>query len=268
MEQPVISGRLRRSVTTAVVALGLLLWPAATPDPIQAAAPAVQDVPAPPSRAEVWFRDALTGPEVFEPGNCPTGANGGEIVGEGYKQTVRGRCIANRNVADVAKLGFTPMLGDGEVALDFRVVEGVGRAAVYLHTRLQGGNSVTGFISVGTGQAELHQRVNGSSSLVALRQDVAKFITSDDWNHLALRLRGGEVWLLLNDEPILHATGVPTDLGGVGLQTLREGDLDSEGEVTVVYHGLTFSKLGGPAEDEAAPDSDTPESSPNSTVRP
>jgi hypothetical protein len=260
MERIVLAGRIRSIALTAAVALGLVLWPAAAPPTIQAAAPAVQDMPASPGLGATLFESALTGPEVFAPGSCPTGAAGGENVGEGFKLSVRGRCVAGANAANLPVPGREITVWDGDLAIGFRVDAGAERAGINFYVRIRdSANLLSAYLNLAAGHIELFRRENGVNTVVASRQDLGDFMDPTDWNRLALRLRGGQVWLLINDEPVLHASDMPDYSGGIGLGLVREGNIDDQDEVAVVFRDLVLSGLEGPADVEPEAESDEPE---------
>ncbi len=247
-------GRTIGVATAVLVALGLILAPGPATATTRAA-PAVQDVPPPPSLGATQLHASLTGPEIFEPGACPTGAARGENVDEGFKLTVSGRCVPDAGAANLPVPGRQVSVWDGDVALDFKVVSGVERAGVNLYTRIQGGTYMAVYLSLATGQAELFRRENGMNTIVASTQELGE-LDATNWNRLALRLSGGEIWLLLNDTPLLHAADVLNQTGGIGIAVVREGNVDDGDEVAVVFRDLTLTSLEGPPDSEPAPDSE------------
>jgi hypothetical protein len=246
--------------------LGLMLAAGPGSDTTQAA-PSVQELPAPPSLGGTQLQSSLTGPEIFAPGTCPTGAAGGENVDEGFKLSVRGRCVPEASAANLPVSARQISVWDGDVALEFKVVSGVERAGVNVYARIQGGTYMAAYLSLATGQAELFRREDGVNTIVASTQDLGG-LDATDWNRLALRLNGGQIWLLLNDTPLLHAADVLNQAGGIGIAVVREGNVDDQDEVAVVFRDLTLTSLEGPAEGEPAPDSEESEPAPNPALRP
>jgi hypothetical protein len=232
------------------VAAWLLVALATGPSPVapqvQAAGPAVQDVPVPPGVAAGLFQSPLTGPDVFAPGTCPTGKASGENVGEGFKLTVRGRCVSESSSVNlpVSARGIT--LWDGDIALDFKVVVGFPRAGVNLYVRNQDGRLMAAYVNLAAGELSLFRRREGVNMTVASRRDLRELADFRDWNRLALRITGGEIWLLINDEPLLYSADVIDQSGGIGIGVVREGNVDDDGEVAVVFRDLTVSSLGAP----------------------
>lgn len=255
MERIVLVGRMTRVAVVALAALGLILAPGPGSSPSQAAGPAVQDVPPPPSLGATALQSALTGPEVFEPGTCPTGAARGENVDEGFKLSVRGRCVSEASAANLPVPGRQISVWDGDVALDFKVVSGVERAGVNVYARIKGGTYMAAYLSLATGQAELFRREDGANTIVASTQDLGE-LDATNWNRLALRLSGGQIWLLVNDVPLLYAADVLNQDGGIGVAVVREGNVDDQDEVAVVFRDLTLTALEGSPAEEPAPDSE------------
>ena len=99
-----------------------------------------------------------------------------------------------------------------------------------------------------TGEAKLFNFDQGNMTIIASRTDAQELAIPSDWNRLAVRVKGNELWLLINDDAVLYATDVLTDVGGVGIRLLREGNLDDEEETAVVSRGLTISTVSGGGE--------------------
>jgi hypothetical protein len=98
-------------------------------------------------------------------------------------------------------------------------------------------------LSFGSGEATLFKRDGGNDTVVASRQDLHDTLDPTAWNRLALRVKGGEAWLLVNDEPYLYASDVIDQVGGVGLELIREGSTVDEEEIVTVFRDLTLSSL-------------------------
>ena len=254
-----------RVMMAALVALGLVVAPGPGAEATRAAAPTVQDVPPPPTLVATYFQSDLTGPDVFPPDVCPTGGTFGENVDEGFKLTVRGRCLQGASGAGVAVRARQIGMGDGEVGVDFKVVAGAERAGVNLYARIEGNTYVAAYVSLGSGQAELFKRDAGGNRLIASRPGFGE-VDPTNWNRLALRIAGEEAWLLVNDVPILYGSGMPVQYGRVGLQVVREGNPDDGDEVAMLFRGLTLSGFQEPSSEEPQPGSE--QSAPNPTLRP
>lgn len=267
MERRVIVGRLPRTAMAALVAVGLLLVPGADAATTRAATPAAQDVPEPPALVAIYFESDLTGPDVFPPDTCPTGGGVGENVDEGFKLTVRGRCVPSASGAGVAVRARQIGMGDGEVSIDFKVDAGAERAGLNLYARIEGGTYVAVYLGLGSGQAELFKREASGNTLLASRQGFGE-LDPTNWNRVGLRVAGEEAWLLVNDVPVLHGSGLPIQYGSVGMQVVREGDPDDGDEVAVVFRGLTLAGFQDPPSEEAPPDSEESEPAPNLALRP
>jgi len=260
-------GRTIRAGLAALVAFGLLAAPGRGA-PTMLAAPTVQDVPPPPSLGATVLQSALTGPEVFAPGTCPTGAAGGENVDEGFKLSVRGRCVPDAGAANLPVPSRQIAVWDGDVALDFKVVSGVERAGINLHVRIRdSSNLLSAYISLATGRAELFRRDDGVNTIVASTQDLGG-LDATGWNRLALRLADDQMWLLLNGAPLLHAAGVISQGGGIGVAVVREGNVDDRDEVAVVFRDLTLTELAGLPGEESEPDSEPAAPAQNPALRP
>jgi hypothetical protein len=279
MEPAVSVGSLRSVVIRAGVALGLTVTLLGSPGGLPATAPVVAQeatpvpkppafkpsgaqpsaspsaesqrpaadpaIPAPPAVAAGVFQDALTDSRIFRPGRCPTMWAGGDLVAEGYKLTVVGLCFEDASVADVTVPARGVTVGDGDVALDFKVLAGEARVAVSLYVRNRDRKFVGASVNLGAGQATLFRTDDGNITTLVSRDDIGGLVNPTDWNRLAIRVSGHDLGLLLNDEPALYATDALDQVGNVGLRALREGDKDDDQEAIVVFRDLTLSVLDG-----------------------
>ena len=66
-----------------------------------------------------------------------------------------------------------------------------------------------------------------------------------DWNRVALRVRGTEAWLLVNDVPVLYSAEALDQAGSVGVELVREGSTEDEDDAVVVFKDLTLSSVTG-----------------------
>jgi hypothetical protein len=86
---------------------------------------------------------------------------------------------------------------------------------------------------------------------------VTGLVAPDDWNVIAIRLQGPNVWLLVNDQPVLFYNDSTVDRGGVFFDMVRVGDgpldsitdTDDATEISAVFRNLRVSSLadGDPA---------------------
>jgi hypothetical protein len=257
----VLVKRLSPLVLSPLLVLALLLLAGPGAWQVRASGALAQDVPEPPELGEVLFHASLTGPEVFAPGRCPTGAAYGENVAEGYKITVLGKCVSEAEAANAPVSGREITVWDGDVALDFRVEVGAARAGINLYARIHEGRYLAAYLSLATGRAELFRRENGVNTVVASRGDLADLDPSG-WNRLALRFRGGQLWLLVNDTPMLYASDVLDQTGGIGIAVVREGNVGDTDEVAVVFKDLTVTGFAEAPADAPEPESTEPAPTP------
>jgi hypothetical protein len=202
------------------------------------------------------LEDPLTQPGLITPFTCPTQRAGVDFVGEGLRLKLTGRC----NQADV----FTAVgpiirgldLPDGEVRLDVKAVSGLDRVRFLIQVRLQpreGGipDGYAAAIEPGLGRALIGKVISRQITYMAEGTDLAGRLSPDDWNTIAFRLRGPDMWLLLNEQPILSAADVALDrgevlllIGRLGGGPLRlEDDPNDMTEVAVVVRNLRISGL-------------------------
>ncbi len=220
--------------------------PALVPSPGASPTPAVpvgDGIPEPPGVAASILSNGLKGDDVFRTGVCPTGWASGQVVGEGFRLRVTGPCGRNQDVASIAAPANGVTLVDGDVALDFKVIAGAGRATVNLYIRNRDGKLLATALNFQSDETSLFRREGTTNTVITTADGLRERAIPSDWNRLALRVRGGEVWVLLNDEPLLYAAEMLVQEGGMGIGTVREGNLDDEDEVAVVFRDLTVSAV-------------------------
>jgi hypothetical protein len=221
--------------------------PAASPPAVEPLASPVAaeepSLPTPPSVAAGVFADPLSQETVFAAGACPTGASGGKYAGGGFALIVGGRCADDQPVADVAVPARGVTLWDGDIALDFRMAVVPDRARFALYVRNRDGKLVVVRLHPGLQGMTLATRQGETETTLASRTDLGLNPDTEAWNRLAVRVRGGDAWVLINDQPMLYAANVMDQAGSVGLQLIREGSLDDDEETAVVFRDLTLSTL-------------------------
>src|SRR5829696_7205608 len=229
---------LTRTMIVFALGLALALVPSAEPrvGTAVAAGPGLQEIPEAPAQAETTFQSALTGPDVFEARTCPTGFASGQYVSEGLRLSVRGRCVQDAPAANLPLPAPRISMYDNDVSVGFKVVAGANRAGLNLYARVRdSANLMAAYLNVGGNKVELIRRDSGVNRTLTGRVDLKELIDPTDWNWLALRVRGREVWLLLNDEPVLYSGDALDQVGGIGLGVAREGSLTDTSEVAVVF---------------------------------
>ncbi|MGE3268215.1 MAG: hypothetical protein AB7P40_05670 [Chloroflexota bacterium] len=200
-------------------------------------------VPRPPAAGAVVYQQPLTDTAIFRAGRCQTDQAGGGPVGEGFRISVAGRCGEASETAEVALAGRGISLGDGELALEFKVVAGSDRASVSVYARNQSGKLIGVTVRPAAGAASLFSLSDGTITELTSRTDISSLVKPSDWNRLGLRVMGAEMWLLVNGEAILHAADVIQEAGGVGIRVLREGSPDDDREIAVVFRNLVLSTV-------------------------
>jgi len=216
--------------------------PVGSPTPVVPTA-ADGSVPDAPGVAAGLLADDLKGDALFPSGFCPTGDASGQNVGEGFQLRVKGRCGPNQNAASIAVPGRNISFADGDLALDFKVALGAERAGITLYVRSREGKLLATYLNFQSNEVTLYRRESGINTTLASAGGLADLAIPTDWNRLALRVRGGEAWLLINDETALYAAEVMSQDGGIGIGVTREGNLDDGDEVAVVFRDLTVSAV-------------------------
>ena len=174
-----------------------------------------------------------------------------DVVGEGLRLKLTGRCTETIPTAAVAALIRGLELPDGEVRLDVKAVSGLDRVRFLIQGRNQPreGGPPDGFVAAiepGLGRAFIGKNSGGQSTITGEATDLVGRLSPDDWNTIGFRVRGPDLWLLVNGEPILSATDAAFDRGGVLLLLGRlgggplrlEDDPNDMTEVAVVARNL------------------------------
>jgi hypothetical protein len=135
------------------------------------------------------------------------------------------------------------MLQDGELRFQLKVVSGRERASFLLDFRQQPDPRASyelAFVPA-LGWATL-AKPGGLVPLLAGRKDLQGRV-AEDWNTLAIRLDGENLWVLLNDELILSAADRSFGQGRVLFGLFRMGDGSDTQESAVVIRNLRVSNL-------------------------
>jgi hypothetical protein len=152
-------------------------------------------------------------------------------------------CVPDDGGAEGFGLFRNLSVGDGEVAVEFKVAQGPARATIGLYVRAHERDALGITINPAEGAMSVCRRTNGQSARIATRRDLGDSVDPLDWNRFAIRTRGPETWLLLNEEPMLYTADAGVDDGGAYFVVIREGNPDDQEEVSVVFRNLTVSAL-------------------------
>jgi hypothetical protein len=223
--------------------------PAAIPSPSPAASAAAattdSDLPAPPAVAAGVYADPMTGGAVFPAGVCGTGYARGDLIPDGLQLTVLGQCFYDAPTSELSVTGKGLAITDGDLAVNIKVANHLDRARPAIYARIKDGKMLGASFSFPQGQIVLFKRDGETDTTLAARQDLGAVMDPGGWNRVALRVKGSEVWLLVNDQPVLYSGEAIDQTGGVGLELVREGSTVDEDEAAVVFKDLTLSSVAG-----------------------
>jgi hypothetical protein len=213
--------------------------------------PAPSSVPptgAPPQAVDVVVEEEPGKPGLIPVGSCPTGRGSGSAVDEGLLMKVSGHCVEGGSFAE-AGVGVPGLaILDGEIRFEFKVTNGYDRLYLGVVAR-EAPRTASGYAFVvqpGSGSAAISKAQSGAAAArLTSRSDLAPLIHRDDWNTVAIRLRGASLWLLLNDQPILSADDGAYDKGGVSFLIGRVGNPEDEDEVAMVVRNVRVSRIEG-----------------------
>ncbi len=227
-----------------------------TPPPAVPKVPAQSADPPPPEVGAAVIEDPFSEPEAVRPFDCATGRGGFHYVGEGLRLRLSGRCHDSHPFAITGPLLRGLSVADGEVRIEVKAVDGLDRVRFTIQVRRQPGAGVNreamaAGIEPGRRRAFIGTASGAETGYLAERTDLADTLAPDDWNSLAFRLRGPELWLLVNDQPVLYTSGGSLDRGEVILALLRIGggplgtddDPSDSVEAVAVSRNLSVSPL-------------------------
>jgi 3-keto-disaccharide hydrolase len=232
-------GNLDDNVESAVVMRNLRISLLANGDPTRAASYAI-----PPGVAEVLVDEPLTAAGALQSGVCPTQRNDTQFVAQGFQMRVRGKCREENTLAEIRADVRGLTLPDGEIHTE-ALFPGAGNRAVFrifFHTQAnEDGYGVS--ITPADGRASLFKWSNGAGATLAVQNGLGGLFKPGDWNSVAVRVQGPNLWVLLNDQPVLLGVDSTFDTGGVAMDLLRLGEVNDQQEVTVILRNLRISRL-------------------------
>jgi hypothetical protein len=193
------------------------------------------------------IEDPLMAPGVLTASTpCPTGAGIGEFVGEGYILKVSGRCAPNASGPGILSPRLqTPAFTDGEIAVEFKVVNGVSRADLWLAFRESSAGGYQLSLVPAAGSLSLALIRGTTANVLAFQRALTSEIRPEDWNSLAIRARGSRFWVLINDQVIFEAedAGNTFESGSIRFMLTRLGSVNDREETAVVFRNFRVSSL-------------------------
>ena len=253
----------RNSSRRGLLLLGFLIVLTFTTTPFPESAQAIdtgQTTPGnnpPPDVGAVVLTDATFA--GFGPYTCPSGRHKSEPVGEGYILKVTGKCSDTAALPLIGARVSSVSFPDGEIRLDFKIVSGHDRARFNLGFRVQ--PDYADYQVVVTPALNSASLFGNSNDPLAFRQDLSGVMSRDDWNTLAVRARGSELWVLLNDQLVLQGNDPTYDRGVTVFGLRRLGDVNDEPETAAVIRNLRISALAN-SDPEQSPRLQVPAANP------
>ena len=207
------------------------------------------------------LEDDLSGPTVIPRSTCRAPGDGREFVGEGLRFKLTGRCQEAQTVTALGTRVRGVMVADGEVRVELKAVSGIDRAIFQIAVRDQPSTSAFSdsyYVLFHPGPGRAGMGKTNVPEAAAIRHDLSGTYPADDWNTLALRVQGPNVWFLLNDQPTLYFSDTSLERGEVILNMIRrstsghiifDDDPNDTTEVAVVVRNFKVSALadGDPA---------------------
>jgi hypothetical protein len=201
---------------------------------------------APPDLGAVVMEDSLVEPGVVSPYRCRSGRGSVEFVGEGLISKVTGTCSESSMypVHGPTIRGLT--FADGEIQVEIKAVSGLERAqfaiAFRISRRTEPPEAYSAWVAPALGRAAIFK---GPPPGLAQRDGLAGVLSPNDWNRVAVRAQGPNLWLLVNDQVALSVADATFDRGEAALWAGRAGDPGDAEESAVVMRNLRVSALAG-----------------------
>jgi hypothetical protein len=212
----------------------------------------VADAGGAPSAEGQVLQDALSGPGALQPTECPTGRSSGTFREGGYVLRAAGRCQENQPVVFASTGPVNDLtVPDGEIRFQVRTLAGSDRLRLRIAVRADpatgGSRGYLLRLDPGRGVADLVAATSDQGALLDVRTDLKQRLASTDWATVTLRMRGPDLWVLLNDEPLLSGRDAAFTTGSLYITALRLGDAGDDVELAVALRNLTVSQLAGSA---------------------
>jgi len=257
---PIEQARTMRHAVWGIVAVALLTLAVACPPVVVMA-----EDPLPPAVGMTILEDPLSGPTLIQPFSCRSGRAGFDYVGEGLRLTSTGVCNDGDIVAGVGPIIRGLTMADGEIRLEVKAVSGLEHVRFTINTRnrpstpgsLPSAATLPASYAVAIEPALGRALIGKVGRPMLERDDLARSLSADDWNSVAIRLQGPNFWLLLNDQPVLFFSDDSLDRGDVSFSVLKvsdgpersETDPNDTNEAAVIVRNLRVSALadGDPA---------------------
>jgi hypothetical protein len=210
---------------------------------------AAQDVP--PELGDVILEDPLSAPGVPAMFTCQTGRQKRELANDGLTFVVSGGCQTDGDFPGTGiNVRNNLTVADGEVRVDFRQLSGLDRTQVQIFLRTRNQPSFNGYGATLTptrGTLDLGVSTDEGFKMLGRRTDLASVLRVDDWNTFAVRARGQNFWIFLNDQMVLAASDASLDNGIANVVVRRSGQADAADtqEVSAVLRNLRVSAIAG-----------------------
>jgi hypothetical protein len=186
---------------------------------------------------------------LFMAYTCPTGNASQDFVDDGLRLETHGKCYeASTHVTVGQGPDSLVNIPDGELRFEFKMATTSRRAVIGVGTRVQEdeNDGVYWFgIAPNTGVALLSRLARDEDVTLSRRADIGSILARDGWNSVAIRMFGSQLWLLLNDRPVLKAEDGALGRGGFYIDLDRFGDPDDQESVDVVLRNLRISSIKG-----------------------
>jgi hypothetical protein len=203
---------------------------------------------APPALGETVLEQPLTGSGVFQSGVCPTGRNETDFTADGFLMRVTGKCREANPFAGISAPLQGVKLPDGDVHAQVRF--GAASERAIYRTYFREGPELSGgyWVDLTTRGAFLYRGARGRAPVfLGGRDDLARLIAPGAWVSVAVRVQGADLWVLVNDEPVVYAWDPTYSEGEVWIEFDRTGDAADQQETSITIRNLRISRVAPPS---------------------
>jgi hypothetical protein len=201
----------------------------------------------PPALTETVLEQPLTASGVLQSGECETGRNRTAFGADGFLLSVTGKCREMNSYPGISAPLQGVTLPDGEVRLEVRFGARPERAYFRIYIRDQPGSAGGYSANLTTTGADLYRYSSSPTGTYLIgRSDLAWLVAPTDWTSVAVRVRGADLWLLVNEQPVLYAWDPAYAQGNVQIELDRLGDPNDQQEVSATVRNLRISKVAAP----------------------
>lgn len=184
---------------------------------------------------------------------CATQKNAVDFVSDGYRVTLNGKCTPEAQDVGLGEVIRGLAFRDGEVRVELRPIANVGALRVRIYLRAESdlsGGYVAEYLP-GRAEALIVKRDPGAPKFLARRTDLRGLAGPSEWTSLAVRLHRSQIWMLIDDRPVLWAVDDAYDGGKAFFWFVKPDRIEDPSDTVVVMRNLRVADLADAPPDRA-----------------